>query len=126
MPGMHVITPSQDSTTTTPNAVMTTLAAPSSGSTELSTWRVSMRTDARGPEHALDREQVWMPLSGALEVTCEGRVEKVETGQALVVPAGVLRQFGAPFGDVEALVAMRAGGIVSVPGGETRPLPWAQ
>ncbi|WP_052868483.1 cupin domain-containing protein [Streptomyces niger] len=124
---MQVVTPSPDHVTTTPNAVMTGLAAPSRGSTELSTWQVRMAPGSSGPEHIVDREQVWTVTAGALEVTAGGRTETLGAGDTLILPAGVLRQVRTAAEAVEALVAMRSDGQVSVPGGaEARPLPWAQ
>ncbi|MEU7489633.1 cupin domain-containing protein [Streptomyces sp. NPDC042319] len=124
---MHVITPLPDHVIATPNAVMTGLAAPSRGSAELSTWQVRMGPGSSGPEHTVDREQVWTVTAGALEVTAGGRTETLGAGETLVLPAGVLRQVRAVAEPVEALVAMRSDGLVSVPGGgEARPLPWAQ
>lgn len=122
---MHVITASPENVTVTPNATMTGFAAPSRGSAELSTWRVEMAAGATGPEHSVTREQVWLVTSGTLNVTCDGRTEKVGAGQTLVLPPDVLRQIRAEA--FEAYVVMRADGVVSVPGTEgTRPLPWAQ
>ncbi|POX37636.1 cupin [Streptomyces sp. Ru73] len=124
---MHVIAPSPDHVVTTPNAVMTGLAAPSRGSTELSTWQVRMEPGSAGPEHTVDREQVWTVTGGALEVTAGGRTERLGAGETLVLPGGVLRQVRTAAEPVEALVAMRSDGRVSVPGGEgARPLPWAR
>ncbi|MET9290835.1 cupin domain-containing protein [Streptomyces sp. NPDC003077] len=124
---MHVITPSSDLVTATPAAVMTGLAAPSRGSAELSTWQVRMEPGSAGPEHVVDREQVWMPTRGSVEVTAGGRTERVAAGQALVLPAGVVRQLRAAEEPFEALVAMPAAGRASVPGTEgTRSLPWAE
>jgi quercetin dioxygenase-like cupin family protein len=110
---------------TTPNATMTTFAAPSRGSAELSTWRVSMAEGANGPEHVVDREQVWLPLSGSLTVTVADKSTVVGLGQSLVLPAGVSRQISAPSGPVEAVVCMPAGGTVTA-NGEARDLPWAR
>lgn len=124
---MHVITPSPEHTTTTPAAVMSGLAAPSRGSGELSTWQVRMNPGATGPEHVIDREQVWMLTGGSVEVTAGGRTETVSAGQAVVLPAGLLRQFRTTGESAEALVAMRAGGRAAVAAGEEgRPLPWAE
>ncbi|MFJ3927779.1 cupin domain-containing protein [Streptomyces sp. NPDC090022] len=123
---MHVISPTSENITVTPNAAMTGLAAPSRGSAELSTWLVAMTAGAIGPEHAVSREQVWTVTAGSLEVTCDGRTERIGAGQALVLPPGVLRRVRAPEA-AEAYVAMRADGVASVPGTEgTRALPWAQ
>ncbi|MEU7555183.1 cupin domain-containing protein [Streptomyces sp. NPDC044571] len=123
---MHVVTTSPDHVTVSPNATMTGLAAPSRGSSELSTWHVAMTAGSTGPEHSVDREQVWTVVAGALEVTSADRTEQVAAGQTLVLPPGALRRIHAPQ-DFEAYVAMRADGVVSVPGTEgTRALPWAQ
>jgi quercetin dioxygenase-like cupin family protein len=124
---MHVIAPSSDRVTATPAAVMTGLAAPSRGSAEISTWRVRMEPAATGPEHAIDREQVWTLLSGSLEITSAGRTETVASGQTVVLPAGALRQIRTTAEPAEALVAMPAGGRARVPGStEALALPWAE
>ncbi|MFF7690899.1 cupin domain-containing protein [Streptomyces syringium] len=123
---IHVITPGAESITESPNARMTGLAAPSRGSTELSTWTVAMEAGRTGPEHIISREQVWTVTAGVLEVTCDGRSEKVTAGQTFVLPPHVLRQVHAPQA-AEAHVSMRSDGVASVPGTEgTRVLPWAQ
>ncbi|MFG2773481.1 VOC family protein [Streptomyces sp. NPDC048350] len=123
---MVVITPSTDHVTTSPNATMAGLAAPSRGSSELSTWTVTMDAGATGPEHSISREQVWTVTAGALEVTCLGRTEKVAAGQTVILPPGLLRRIHAPE-QTEAHVSMPADGVASVPGTEgTRELPWAK
>ncbi|GAA0698674.1 hypothetical protein GCM10010193_61920 [Kitasatospora atroaurantiaca] len=125
-PAVHVITPSAENVTVSPNATMTGLAAPSRGSAELSTWTVEMEAGATGPEHTISREQVWTVTAGTLEITCEGRTEKISAGQTVVLPPDVVRQVHAPQA-AEAYVAMRSDGLASVPGTEgTRVLPWAR
>lgn len=124
---MYVISETAGRTTTTPAGVMTGLAAPSQGSRELSSWRVRMAAGAAGPVHAIDREQVWMPVRGSLAVTVDDRTATVAPGQAAVLPAGVLRQIRAGDGPVEALVCMPNGGQATVPGSDARHrLPWAE
>ncbi|NML48985.1 cupin domain-containing protein [Streptomyces sp. R302] len=123
---MRVISPSADHVTVSPNATMTGLAAPSRGSAALSTWTVTMNAGATGPEHSVDREQVWTVTAGALEVTCDGRSEKVTAGQTLILPPNLLRRVHAPE-QAAAHVSMPAGGVASVPGTDgTRELPWAR
>ncbi len=125
-PAVRVISPTAENVVESPNARMTGLAAPSRGSTELSTWTVAMEPGQTGPEHSLSREQVWTVTAGVLHVTCGGRTEKVASGQTFVLPPDVLRQVHAPQA-AEAHVAMRSDGVASVPGTEgTRTLPWAQ
>jgi quercetin dioxygenase-like cupin family protein len=109
---------------TTPNATMTTFAAPSRGSTELTTWRVSMAEGASGPSHVVDREQVWLPLTGTLTVVADGVSTVVGPGQSVVLPAGVVRTVSTPDGPAEAVVCMPVGGAARV-GDEVRRLPWA-
>ncbi|MGW5053063.1 cupin domain-containing protein [Actinokineospora sp. NPDC004072] len=113
-----------DRITATPNATMHGLAAPSVGSTELSTWRVEMLAGSAGPEHVVDREQVLMPVSGSLEITVDGAVEVCGPGEAAVLPAGATRRIAAQ-ADAVALVAMPAGARVLAEGRAPGPLPWA-
>ncbi|KAB8158380.1 cupin domain-containing protein [Streptomyces sp. 3MP-14] len=124
---MHVITAPTDPVTT-PGATMTTLASPSLGSAELSTWRVEMAPNASGPEHTIDREQVWMLTRGTLEITAEGATHTARAGQTVVLPAGVARQVNCPSDEpAEALVAMAADGRAAISGDATsRPVPWAR
>lgn len=124
---MHVIAPSSERVTVTPAAVMTHLAAPSRGSEEISTWRVRMEPDTAGPEHVIDREQVWMLVGGSIEVTCADRSETVSSGQAVVLPAGATRRIRTRAESAEALVAMPVGGRAALPGSaEELRLPWAE
>lgn len=123
---MRVVTETEERTIKTPAAVMAGLAAPSQGSTELSTWRIRMTPDGESPVHVIDREQVWMPLSGTFEFTIDGEVAKVGPGEALAIPADATRQFHAGAEAAEAVVCMKAGGQAGVPGSEAKqPLPWA-
>ncbi|CAM3716991.1 cupin domain-containing protein [Kibdelosporangium persicum] len=114
-------------TVETPNAAMASLATPSLGSKEQSTWRVSMRPGAQGPVHAVDREQVWVLLDGAVEFVVDGSANLVRAGETAILPAGETRQVRVADGPVEALVCMPVGGSVTLPGSDDRrPLPWAE
>lgn len=124
---MHVISETEERTVRTPAAVMAGLAAPSQGSTELATWRIRMSLDGESPVHTIDREQVWMPVSGVFEFTVDGETAKVGAGEALVVPGGTTRQFHVSEEPGEALVCMPTGGQAGVPGSDAKQsLPWAQ
>ncbi|MFJ6052111.1 cupin domain-containing protein [Streptomyces sp. NPDC092307] len=121
-----MISPAPENVTATPNATMTGFAAPSRGSSELSSWHVAMSAGSTGPEHSVSREQVWTLTAGTLEVTCDGRTEQVTAGRTLVLPADVLRRIHCAE-TFEAYVVMRADGVVTVPGEEgARVLPWAR
>lgn len=117
----------QPRTMETPNATIESLATPSLGSTELCTWRVTMAAGSEGPVHIIDREQVWMPLTGSFTVTVDDRAEVVNSGESVILPAGETRQIRAHDGAVEAMVCMVVGGFASTPGSDKLvPLPWAQ
>lgn len=125
---MYVVSESEQRTTRTPAGVMSGLAGPSQGSAEVSTWRVELGAGKSTPVHIIDREQVWMPLSGALEAEVDGKAERVGAGQAVILAAGAVRQLRAVGGGpAEALVAMTVGGRAMVPGSEDKiSLPWAE
>lgn len=126
---MRVLSVSTDAVTATPNATMTTMAAPSRGSAELSVWSVRMEAGSAGPMHRVDREQVWVLTGGSVEITTEGKKERVSEGQVVILSPGLTRQVCAPHEPADALVSMRADGAVSVDGPtgvEHRPLPWAE
>jgi quercetin dioxygenase-like cupin family protein len=124
---MYVISETEARTTATPSATMYALAGPNQGSTELSTWRVHLDAEAATPVHIIDHEQVWMPISGAFEVTVDGSTEKLASGQASIIPGGAVRQVQASGGPAEALVAMVVGGKAMMPGKDDKiPLPWAE
>lgn len=124
---MIVVTETHERTTRTDSGVAFGLAAPSQGSRELATWRVRMDPEAAGPVHTVDREQVWMPLTGSFVITVDGVPRTVGAGEAAILPPDTLRQVQAGAEYAEALVCMPAGGTASVPGNpERRELPWAR
>lgn len=124
---VNVVSETPDRLITTPNGVVHPLAGPSRGSRQLSTWRIRMEPGSSSPEHMIDRDQVWMPVSGGFEVTVDGETANLLPGQAVVIPADLLRQVRTTRTHGEALVCMTPGGRASVPGREgTMPLPWAE
>lgn len=108
----------------TPNATMTTFAAPSLGSAQLAAWRVEMAPGAAGPEHRADAEQVWLVTDGRAEATVAGVAVVAVAGDALVLPAGAPRRIAAPDG-LTAVVSTLAGTAVTSGARGTEPLPWA-
>ncbi|HEX5496859.1 MAG TPA: cupin domain-containing protein [Mycobacteriales bacterium] len=124
---MLVVSETESRTTRTPAATMAGLAAPSQGSAALSSWRVQMEAEVPSPVHVIDREQIWMTVSGTFAFTVDGETGKAEPGQAVIVPAGATRQFHAVGGSAEALVCMPVGGRATMPGSDDQhPLPWAE
>lgn len=102
------------------------LAAPSRGSTENSAWRLTIKPGTDAPPHALDREEIFIALSGRLTVTMNDKTLSVEAGDALVVPAHQLfamaNSGSEPF---EAVVVLPVGGHGLIPGREPFIAPWA-
>ncbi|HVT66564.1 MAG TPA: cupin domain-containing protein [Trebonia sp.] len=82
--------------TETPNAVMTTLASPTQGSSgDLSMWKIAMEAGQQGPRHVFDREQVWHVLAGEVDFTVGGDTVRLSAGDAVVLPGAVERQVSA-------------------------------
>ena len=69
-----------------PGVRFTGLAAPSRGSAQLCTWRVTVEPRLAGDPHRLDRDEVFMLLSGRVRITPGG--EPLDAGDAVIVPAG--------------------------------------
>jgi quercetin dioxygenase-like cupin family protein len=85
---------------------------------------VQMQPDQAGPEHTVNREQVWVVLEGCVDATVDGRPERANAGDTLVLPADVVRRIATPTGLV-AVVASAAAPVVTSRVQGTRPLPWA-
>jgi quercetin dioxygenase-like cupin family protein len=96
---------------------MHTLAAPSTGTTDLAVWTVEMRAGQEGPLHTADQEQVWVVLEGSLTVN------GAPISGTATIPAGAERRIEART-DARAIVTSRAPVTVVTDAG-SRPLPWA-
>src|SRR3982751_2891469 len=79
-------------------ARFTSLATPSRGSSDTSVWLVEIAPGTAGTPHRLTREEVFVVLAGRAEVHLGGDVSVAETGDAIVVPAGLPFAL-APAGD---------------------------
>lgn len=109
----------------TPNAVMTTLASPTLGSTrQLALWRVRMEGGQSGPLHVFDSEQVWTVLDGRMRVTVDGKAVDLEPGDTVVLPADAERRVEASDGPLDALVAGVAGARAHTQEREPTTPPW--
>lgn len=104
----------------------TGLAAPSRGSAGLCTWKLTVDPGVGGDApHTLDRDEVFLVLSGSVQVTPDG--DKLEAGDVVVVPAGepiALTNLGS--GTAELYVAITAGFTGTMADGTTIQPPWAQ
>ncbi|NEA34618.1 cupin domain-containing protein [Streptomyces sp. SID13031] len=109
-----------------PGVHFTGLAAPSRGSESLCTWKLRLDVGLRNDEpHTLDRDEVFMVLSGTVQLTPDG--EKLGAGDAAVVPAREpiqVRNLGET--EAELYVAITAGFTGTMADGTTVQPPWAQ
>ncbi|GAA4551950.1 cupin [Pseudonocardia xishanensis] len=117
---MTVVRRAEQRTHETPNAVMTTLASPSLGGAGQSLWQVRMRAGQVGPEHVMDREQVWTVVEGTMTVE---PFEALAAGDTVVLPAGVTRRIVAGPAGVTALVTGAGDGRALLPDGTDRGIP---
>jgi len=104
----------------------TGLAAPSRGSAGLCTWKLTVDPGTGGgAPHTLDRDEVFMVLSGTVQLTPDG--DKLAAGDAVVVPAGepiAVTNLGED--TAELYVAITAGFTGTMADGTTIQPPWAQ
>jgi quercetin dioxygenase-like cupin family protein len=63
-------------------------AAPARGSRELCAWRGELAPGAAGPPHRISREEVFLVLSGRLDLTIDGQTRSLAAGDAAVATAG--------------------------------------
>jgi mannose-6-phosphate isomerase-like protein (cupin superfamily) len=110
-----------------PGVEFTALAAPSRGSAELCTWRISVDAGLDSPQsHTLDRDEVFMVVAGTIRVTPDG--DPLGPGDAVVVPAGSPIRLANPAAQrAEAIVAIRAGFTAAMEDGTpVGTPPWAR
>ncbi|WP_329001995.1 cupin domain-containing protein [Kribbella sp. NBC_00709] len=109
-----------------PGVEFTGLAAPSRGSAGLCTWKLTVEPGHGGDApHTIDRDEVFMVLSGTVQVTLDG--DKLGPGDAVVVPAGEpisLTNLGE--GKAELHVVITAGFTGYMADGTAVQPPWAQ
>jgi quercetin dioxygenase-like cupin family protein len=105
---------------------VTGLAAPSTGASETSVWRVRIAPAAPGKAHSLDREEILVALSGRANVTLGAEHMQLAPGDVLIVPAGVSFSLGAGDDGFEALAVAPVGVRARFPEGEAFAPPWTE
>jgi len=121
---MPVITPEDAPTFDAGGATVTGLASPSRGATDTAAWRIRFSPGHASPPHSLDREEVFVVLSGELTVRYAGHAETAPAGGALIVPAGPEFSLVAQHGAAEAVCTFPVGGTALLDGERITP-PWA-
>jgi mannose-6-phosphate isomerase-like protein (cupin superfamily) len=123
---MHVISATDAPRFQLPGVQFTGLASPSSGSREVCTWRLAVDAGLRSDQsHTLDRDEVFMFVSGTLHFAPDGPV--LGPGDATVVPAGTPIQLDNPGTEpAQAYVAIAAGFTATMADGTSVDTPpWA-
>ena len=102
------------------------LASPSRGANDTSVWRVTLDAGTASPTHELEREEVFVALSGAAIARIDGHEHHISPGDALIVPRDTLFSIAsagdAPF---EAICCLPVGARAVVDGRAFTP-PWAE
>jgi len=109
-----------------PGVEFTALAAPSRGSADICTWKLTV-APGRDPDqpHTLDQDEIFMVLSGAVRATPGGEV--LGAGDAVVVPAGSPIQLVNTGAEPAQLhVAIRSGFTGTMADGTKVTPPWAE
>lgn len=101
------------------------LASPSRGACETCVWRIALPPGTPGTSHIVDREEIFVALSGEARLELGGTETVFASGDALVIPVGEpfsLSNTGTePF---TALALQPVGGKAVPPGGEPFSPSW--
>ena len=109
-----------------PGVEFTALAAPSRGSADICTWKLTV-APTREPDgaHTLDQDEIFMVLSGSVRATPGG--ETLGPGDAVIVPAGdPIQLVNVGTEPAQLYVAIRSGFVGTMADGTTISPPWAQ
>jgi quercetin dioxygenase-like cupin family protein len=102
-------------------------AAPASGSRELCAWRIEVAGGTEGIAHRVSREEVFLLLSGELEVTLDGLTGTLTPGEMVLVPAGCeVRVDNIGNGQATAWVTTSVGLQATLPDGSAISPPWVR
>jgi mannose-6-phosphate isomerase-like protein (cupin superfamily) len=124
---MTIIRAAETPRFTLPGVTFAGYAAPSRGSDDLCTWRLTVEGAFASPEpHTLDRDEIFMVVSGAVKLTPDG--ETIAAGDAAVAPAGSpIQLVNAGDTAAEVIVAIPAGFTAKAADGSSIGTPpWAQ
>lgn len=109
-----------------PGLEFTGLAAPSRGSADLCTWRLTVEPGMAATEpHTLDRDEIFMVTRGAIRLSPDS--DAVSAGDVAVVPSGTPIQLAnAGDDESEVIVAITSGFSPSAADGSAIDTPpWA-
>jgi mannose-6-phosphate isomerase-like protein (cupin superfamily) len=102
-------------------------ASPSRGAQETSVWHLELTPGTESPLHVLDREEVFLALSGRAQARLGERRYEFGAGDCLVVHPGEWFSLHNPTNQpFEAVVCMPVGGRATLEDGQSLVPPWAE
>lgn len=108
-----------------PGLTVAGLASPSRGTRDTSVWRLTIAPDAPGVPHSLDKEEIFIALSGRAVATVGDDSFEIHEGDTLVVPANQIFSLANPGPDAfVALAAAPAGVRARLSDGDFFAPPW--
>lgn len=102
------------------------LASPGRGAQETMCYRTALPSEVRLPQHTHDHEEVFHVLSGRLTAWIDGEETVVESGDTVMIPAGVSHYSYTDSDPAELLSMMPVGTVMIRPDGEVVPPPWGR
>ncbi|MER5718593.1 cupin domain-containing protein [Streptomyces sp. NPDC002132] len=101
-------------------------ATPLTGSRELAAWRGEIPPGTKAPAHTVSREEVFHLLVGELDVTLDGRTERITAGDTLIVNVGSTLKVENPTGHTALTWVTTSLGLEAVLADGSRIVPpWA-
>src|SRR3954453_15475442 len=102
-------------------------AAPSRGAAEVSVWQIELAPGSTSPRHHMDREEIFLGISGHAVADVDGVRHDLRAGDCLILPAGTDFTLHVPDAEPSrALACVPAGAraIMAADGASFVP-PWA-
>jgi quercetin dioxygenase-like cupin family protein len=100
-------------------------AAPAFGSKELCAWRCELPAASSAPVHRISREEVFLVLSGSVEMTVDGESRTLAAGDAAFAPPGSSLGVANPAEEPAAMWVTTSVGLhASLPDGSQISPPW--
>ena len=108
-----------------PGLTVIGLASPSRGARETSAWRLTLAPGTPGLPHSVDREEIFVALSGRASVTLGDESFELGAGDALVVPAEQVFSLANLGPDAfEAVALVPVGALARISNDEAFSPPW--
>ncbi|MEP6766901.1 MAG: cupin domain-containing protein [Gemmatimonadaceae bacterium] len=108
-----------------PGLSVSGLASPSRGTKVTSVWRITLPPETPSVPHSMDKEEIFVALSGSAVLTLHGEDHDVLPGDTIVVPAdeifGLANRGPNPF---VAIAVAGAGVQARMTSGERFAPPW--